>query len=101
MLNLIFGIILHNPKLCKNYKYWIHNCHKKMKQFYITTNKTCALNLIWEEEPQLLIKGKQNKWEGLYHSYLCHGVTFILLSFNKWKRKEKHESIYIYVYVKT
>jgi len=32
-----------------------------MKQFYISTNKTYALNLSWGEEPQPLIKCKQNK----------------------------------------
>ncbi len=61
---------MQNPKLCINYKHWIHNCNKNMIQFYISTNKTCALNLIWGEEPQPLIKCKQTKWEGLYHSYL-------------------------------
>jgi hypothetical protein len=82
MLNLILGLFVHNPKLCINNKHWIHNCNKNMIQFHISTNKTCALNLILGEEPQPLIKCKQNKWEGLYHSYLYHGVTFILLSFN-------------------
>jgi hypothetical protein len=89
MLNLILELFLHNPKLCINYKHWIHNCNKNMIQFYISTNKTCVLNLIWGEEPQPLIKCKQNKWEGLYHSYLYHGVTFNRLSFSRWKRKEK------------
>jgi hypothetical protein len=72
-----------------------------MVQFYISTNKTCALNLIWGKEPQPLIKCKQDKWEGLYHSYLYHGVTFILLFFSRWKRKEKQEPPYINVYVNT
>jgi len=76
------GFFLHNIKLCENYKHWIHNCNKNMKQFYISNNRTCALNL-WGEETQPLIKCKQNKWDGLYHSYLCHGVTFILFSFNR------------------
>jgi hypothetical protein len=54
-----------------------------MEQYYININKTYVLNLILAEEPQPLIKCNQNKWEGLYHSYLCHGVTFILLSFRR------------------
>jgi hypothetical protein len=83
MSNLKLELFLDNPKLCRNYKQWINNCNKNMKQFYINTNKTCVLNLIWGWKPQPLIKCKQNKWEGSYHSYLCHGVTFIFLSFSR------------------
>jgi hypothetical protein len=38
---------LDKLKLCKNYKHWINNCHKNMKQFYISTNKNSVLDLIW------------------------------------------------------
>jgi hypothetical protein len=99
MLDLILELFLGNPKLCTNYKHWINNFHKNMKQFYISTNKTCVLNLIWGWELQPLIKCKQNKWEGSYHSYLCHGVTFIIFSFNRWKRKKQHEPPYMCVCV--
>jgi hypothetical protein len=46
-VKLNFGIIFAcNPKLCIYYKHWIHYSNKTMKQFYISTNKTCVLNLI-------------------------------------------------------
>jgi hypothetical protein len=51
MLNLILELLLHNPKLCIDYKHWIHHCNKTMKQFYINTNKTCVLNLIGGGDP--------------------------------------------------
>ncbi len=66
-------LFLDNFKLCINYKHGICDYNKNMKQLYISTNKICALNLIWGEEPPPLIKCKQNKCEGLYHSYLCYG----------------------------
>jgi hypothetical protein len=47
MLNLILELFFHNPKLCINYKHWIHHCNKTMNFLYISTNKTCVLNLIW------------------------------------------------------
>jgi hypothetical protein len=49
MLNLILKLFLHDPSSCIDYKHWIHNCNKNMKQFYVNTNKTCVLNLIWGE----------------------------------------------------
>ncbi len=61
MLNLILELLLHNPKLYTNFKHWIHNYNKNMKQFYMNTNRTCALTLIWGEEPRPLIQCKQNK----------------------------------------
>jgi hypothetical protein len=60
MLNLILELFLHNTKLCTDYKHWIHTCNENMKQFCISINKTCDLNL-WGEETQPLIKFKQNK----------------------------------------
>jgi len=45
MLNLILELFLHNTKLHIDYKHWIHNCNENMKQFYISINKICALNL--------------------------------------------------------
>ncbi len=56
MLNLILELFLHNPKLCIDYKHWIQHCNKIMKQFYISTNKTCVLNLIGGGGPQLVGK---------------------------------------------
>jgi hypothetical protein len=49
---LILELCLHNLKLCTYYKHWIYNCNKTMKQFYISTNKTCVLNLIGGGGPQ-------------------------------------------------
>jgi hypothetical protein len=47
MLNLFLKLFSHNPKLCTNYKHWIHNHNKKIKQFYININRASTLNLIW------------------------------------------------------
>ncbi len=74
MLNLILELFLHNTKLCTNYKHWIHNCNKNMKQFYICINQTCALNL-WGEETQPLIKCKQNKVY-IIHTFAMESPSF-------------------------
>jgi hypothetical protein len=74
MLNLILELFLHNPKLCIDYQHWIHNYNKTINIIYINTNKTCVIYLIW--------RGTQYNGKVFYDSYLCHGVTFILLSFN-------------------
>jgi hypothetical protein len=74
MLNLILELFLHNPKLRTDYQHWIHNYNKTMNFLYISTNKTCVLDLIW--------RGTPTNGKVFYHSYLCHAVTFILLSFN-------------------
>jgi hypothetical protein len=50
-----------------------------MKQFYISINKTCALNLVWGKEPQSLMKCKKNKWAGLCH--LIYIVNYVILTF--------------------
>jgi len=63
-----------------------------MKQLYISTNKTCVLDLI--------LGGTPTSGKVFYHSYLCHGVTFILLSFNE-KEKKIGNSLDIRVYVNT
>jgi len=47
MLNLFLKLFSHNPKLCTNYKHWIHNHNKKIKQLYININRASTLNLIW------------------------------------------------------
>jgi hypothetical protein len=52
-----------------------------MKQLYISTNKTCVLDLI--------LGGTPTSGKVFYHSYLCHGVTFILLSFNEKEKKNR------------
>jgi len=42
--------------------------------------------------------GESNQCEGFfYHSYLCHGVTFILLSFNEKEKKNRNLIRYICV----
>jgi hypothetical protein len=62
MLELFF----HNPKFCIDYKHWIHHCNKTMKQFYISTNKTCVLDLMGG--------GNRNQWVGF--------LSFIPLAWN-------------------
>jgi hypothetical protein len=64
-----------------------------MKQFYISTNKTCVLDLIWGGTP--------TSGEVFYDSYLCHGITYILLSFNGKKKRKIGNSLDICVYVNT
>jgi hypothetical protein len=87
MSNLILELFLHNLKLCIDYQHWIHNYNKTIKQFYINTNKTRVLNLIKGGG------GTPTSGKVFYHSYLCHGITFMFLSFNTWKIKEKLEPL--------
>jgi hypothetical protein len=58
MLNLILEFFLHNPKLCTYYQHWTHNYNKTMNFLYISTNRTCVLDLMWRGDP--------NQWEGFF-----------------------------------
>jgi len=74
---LILKLFLHNPKLYTYYKHWILNCNKTMKQFYISTNKTCALNLIVGGGPQQVGRFfiiHTFVMESLTHSQLLEGL---------------------------
>jgi hypothetical protein len=58
----------------------MQNHDKITKQFYKTTKKACAFNLILGGN---FNKCKPNKWEGLHQSYLCDEITFTFLQYIK------------------
>jgi hypothetical protein len=69
MLELFF----HNTKFCIDYKHWIHHCNKTMKQFYISTNKTCVLDLMGGGTPTnglFFLSFIPLPWNHLYFSLL-------------------------------
>jgi hypothetical protein len=69
-----------------------------MKQFYISTNKTCVLKLIWGWKPQPLIN--VNKTNGKVH--IIHTFAMESLSFSSPlvdKRKKNNMNLLIYVCV--
>jgi len=60
-----------------------------MKAFYINTKETCF-------KPNLG-GGTPTSGKVFYHSYLCHGVTFIFLHSNEKEKKNKNLLIYMCV----
>ncbi len=82
-------LFLHDPRLCTNYKHWIHNCSKNLKQFYVNTNKTCALNLIWGEGNPTFNKNV-NKTNGkvyIIHTFAMESPSFSSLLVDEREKK--------------
>jgi hypothetical protein len=88
MLNLILELFLHNPELCIDYKHWIHHCNKTMKQFYISTNKTCVLNLIWGG-PQLVER------VFIIHTFAMKSPSFFSPLIHEKEKKNKNFLRYV------
>jgi hypothetical protein len=84
MLELFF----HNPKFCIDYKHWIHHCNKTMKQFYISTKKTCVLDLMGGE-PQPM------GWFFIIHTFAMESLSFFSPLIHEKEKKNKNFLRYV------